>query len=240
MEPALNLLAANNPNVRQRYLTDFDRINIDDTICILYNNPLFWKIFATNYNIFINNAPHLIIPNMVFLVVPHVVNYLLAINIFLSEDVDFQFLDTQELSGKEFVMQKYYLTDEEFVSKEDLATARLYFKRPGRIRRLQHCLKLKVLTSDYWILYEFLNNLENNIKKFLFNFFFQDNIGKDKDSWKTVFHLVGLWSWMRRTLDFFRRIGFQILTAASIFFTQDIGEFFFCFPLIVLVIKSKR
>ncbi|PKC02470.1 hypothetical protein RhiirA5_425198 [Rhizophagus irregularis] len=60
------------------------------------------------------------------------------------------------------------------------------------------------------------------------------------DSWKTVFHLVGLWSWMRRTLDFFRRIGFQILTAASIFFTQDIGEFFFCFPLIVLVIKSKR
>ncbi|GET60510.1 hypothetical protein GLOIN_2v1763315 [Rhizophagus irregularis DAOM 181602=DAOM 197198] len=152
MEPALNLLAANNPNVRQRYLTDFDRINIDDTICILYNNPLFWKIFATNYNIFINNAPHLIIPNM---------------------DVDFQFLDTQELSGKEFVMQKYYLTDEEFVSKEDLATARLYFKRPGRIRRLQHCLKLKVLTSDYWILYEFLNNLENNIKKFLFNFFFQ-------------------------------------------------------------------
>ncbi|CAG8549825.1 1901_t:CDS:2 [Rhizophagus irregularis] len=29
MEPALNLLAANNPNVRQRYLTDFDRINID-------------------------------------------------------------------------------------------------------------------------------------------------------------------------------------------------------------------
>ncbi|CAB4385456.1 unnamed protein product [Rhizophagus irregularis] len=53
-------------------------------------------------------------------------------------------------------------------------------------------------------------------------------------------YLVGLWSWMRRTLDFFRRIGFQILTAASIFFTQDIGEFFFCFPLIVLVIKSKR
>ncbi|CAB4377835.1 unnamed protein product [Rhizophagus irregularis] len=27
-------------------------------------------------------------------------------------------------------------TDEEFVSKEDLATARLYFKRPGHIRRL--------------------------------------------------------------------------------------------------------
>ncbi|PKK76311.1 hypothetical protein RhiirC2_707488 [Rhizophagus irregularis] len=35
MEPALNLLAANNPNVRQRYLTDFDRINIDDTIVLL-------------------------------------------------------------------------------------------------------------------------------------------------------------------------------------------------------------
>ncbi|CAB4424357.1 unnamed protein product [Rhizophagus irregularis] len=46
------------------------------------------------------------------------------------KDVDFQFLDTQELGGKEFLMQKYYLTD------EDLATARLYFKRPGRIRRL--------------------------------------------------------------------------------------------------------
>ncbi|CAB4381841.1 unnamed protein product [Rhizophagus irregularis] len=30
-----------------------------------------------------------------------------------------------------------------------------------------------VLTSDYWILYEFLNNLENNIKKIFFNFFFQ-------------------------------------------------------------------
>ncbi|GBC27317.2 hypothetical protein GLOIN_2v1885764 [Rhizophagus irregularis DAOM 181602=DAOM 197198] len=33
----------------------------------------------------VNNAQHLIIPNMVFLVVPHVVNFLLAINILLSE-----------------------------------------------------------------------------------------------------------------------------------------------------------
>ncbi|CAB4385455.1 unnamed protein product [Rhizophagus irregularis] len=163
MEPALNLLAANNPNVRQRYLTDFDRINIDDTIVLLSpiersthflsaSNSLidesasftithYFGKFLPLIIIFlvINNAPHLIIPNMVFLVVPH--------------DVDFQFLDTQELSGKEFVMQKYYLTDEEFVSKEDLATARLYFKRPGRIRRLflesQRCLKLKVLTSFF-------------------------------------------------------------------------------------------
>ncbi|CAB4385408.1 unnamed protein product [Rhizophagus irregularis] len=35
MEPALNLLAADNPNVRQRYLTDFDCINIDDTMVLL-------------------------------------------------------------------------------------------------------------------------------------------------------------------------------------------------------------
>ncbi|CAB5355747.1 unnamed protein product [Rhizophagus irregularis] len=33
--------------------------------------------------------------------------------------------------------------------------------------------------------------------------------------------------WTRRTLDFFRRIGFQILTAASIFFTQDLESSFF-------------
>ncbi|UZO02582.1 uncharacterized protein OCT59_021061 [Rhizophagus irregularis] len=33
----------------------------------------------------VNNTPHLVIPNMVFLIVPHVVNFLLAINIFLSE-----------------------------------------------------------------------------------------------------------------------------------------------------------
>ncbi|CAB5350651.1 unnamed protein product [Rhizophagus irregularis] len=132
MEPALNLLAANNPNVRQRYLTDFDRINIDDTIVLLSpiersthflsaSNSLidesasftithYFGKFLPLIIIFlvINNAPHLIIPNMVFLVVPH--------------DVDFQFLDTQELSGKEFVMQKYYL---------------------------QRCLKLKVLTSFF-------------------------------------------------------------------------------------------
>ncbi|CAB4446247.1 unnamed protein product [Rhizophagus irregularis] len=35
MEPALNLLTADNPNVRQRYLTDFDHINIDDTMVLL-------------------------------------------------------------------------------------------------------------------------------------------------------------------------------------------------------------
>uniref|UniRef100_U9T6F4 Uncharacterized protein n=1 Tax=Rhizophagus irregularis (strain DAOM 181602 / DAOM 197198 / MUCL 43194) TaxID=747089 RepID=U9T6F4_RHIID len=66
MEPALNLLAANNPNVRQRYLTDFDRINIDSNRTFLsasnslidesasftITRKLFWKIFATNYNIF--------------------------------------------------------------------------------------------------------------------------------------------------------------------------------------------
>ncbi|CAB4414769.1 unnamed protein product [Rhizophagus irregularis] len=33
----------------------------------------------------VNNTPHLVIPNMVFLVVPHVVSFLLAINILLSE-----------------------------------------------------------------------------------------------------------------------------------------------------------
>ncbi|RGB40402.1 hypothetical protein C1646_753350 [Rhizophagus diaphanus] len=33
----------------------------------------------------VNNTPHLVIPNMVFLIVPHVVNFSLAINIFLSE-----------------------------------------------------------------------------------------------------------------------------------------------------------
>ncbi|CAB5359705.1 unnamed protein product [Rhizophagus irregularis] len=101
------------------YLTDFDRINIDDTIVLLSpierathflsaSNSLidesasftithYFGKFLPLIIIFlvINNAPHLIIPNMVFLVVPH--------------DVDFQFLDTQELSGKEFVMQKYYL-----------------------------------------------------------------------------------------------------------------------------------
>ncbi|CAB5125506.1 unnamed protein product [Rhizophagus irregularis] len=45
--------------------------------------------------------------------------------------------------------------------------------------------------------------------------------------------------WTRRKLDFFRRIGFQILTAASIFFTQDLESSFFV-SLIVLIIKSKR
>ncbi|PKY57619.1 hypothetical protein RhiirA4_549733 [Rhizophagus irregularis] len=33
----------------------------------------------------VNNTPHLIVPNMVFLIVPHIVNFLLAINIYLSE-----------------------------------------------------------------------------------------------------------------------------------------------------------
>ncbi|PKY54591.1 hypothetical protein RhiirA4_473482 [Rhizophagus irregularis] len=33
----------------------------------------------------VNNTPHLVIPNMVFLIVPHIVNFLLTINIYLSE-----------------------------------------------------------------------------------------------------------------------------------------------------------
>ncbi|GES80466.1 hypothetical protein GLOIN_2v1763315 [Rhizophagus clarus] len=35
MEPTLNLLVANDQNVRQRYLTKFDRVNIDDTMVLL-------------------------------------------------------------------------------------------------------------------------------------------------------------------------------------------------------------
>ncbi|PKK57292.1 hypothetical protein RhiirC2_798306 [Rhizophagus irregularis] len=35
MEPALNLLAADNLNVHRRYLTNFNRINIDDTMVLL-------------------------------------------------------------------------------------------------------------------------------------------------------------------------------------------------------------
>ncbi|CAB4490886.1 unnamed protein product [Rhizophagus irregularis] len=35
MEPALNLLAADDLNVRRRYLDDVDRINIDDTMVLL-------------------------------------------------------------------------------------------------------------------------------------------------------------------------------------------------------------
>ncbi|CAB4424695.1 unnamed protein product [Rhizophagus irregularis] len=35
MEPALNLLAADDSNVRQRYLNDFDRVKIDDTMVLL-------------------------------------------------------------------------------------------------------------------------------------------------------------------------------------------------------------
>ncbi|CAB4477506.1 unnamed protein product [Rhizophagus irregularis] len=35
MEPALNLLAADDLNVRRRYLTNFNRINIDDTMVLL-------------------------------------------------------------------------------------------------------------------------------------------------------------------------------------------------------------
>ncbi|CAB4392710.1 unnamed protein product [Rhizophagus irregularis] len=35
MEPALNLLAADDPNVRQRYLDDVDRVNVDDTMVLL-------------------------------------------------------------------------------------------------------------------------------------------------------------------------------------------------------------
>ncbi|CAB4381840.1 unnamed protein product [Rhizophagus irregularis] len=42
---------------------------------------------------------------------------------------------------------------------------------------------------------------------------------------KDSYFVFGVWT--RRTLDFFRRIGFQILTAASIFFTQDLESSFF-------------
>ncbi|CAB4399960.1 unnamed protein product [Rhizophagus irregularis] len=35
MEPALNLLAADDPNVRQRYLDDVNRVNVDDTMVLL-------------------------------------------------------------------------------------------------------------------------------------------------------------------------------------------------------------
>ncbi|CAB4404394.1 unnamed protein product [Rhizophagus irregularis] len=35
MEPALNLLAADDPNVRRRYLGEVDRVNVDDTMVLL-------------------------------------------------------------------------------------------------------------------------------------------------------------------------------------------------------------
>ncbi|CAG8710660.1 7745_t:CDS:2 [Rhizophagus irregularis] len=46
-----------------------------------------------------------------------------------SANVDFQFLDTQVLEP--------LVNDEEFVSKEELATARLYFKQPGHVSPTQ-------------------------------------------------------------------------------------------------------
>ncbi|PKY22941.1 hypothetical protein RhiirB3_471168 [Rhizophagus irregularis] len=57
--------------------------------------------------------------------------------------------------------------------------------------------------SDFQ-LYEFLNNLENNIKKIFFNFFFQDRITSEKTNRSLEFGRVENWI-------FFRRIGFQIL-----------------------------
>uniref|UniRef100_U9UBZ7 Uncharacterized protein n=1 Tax=Rhizophagus irregularis (strain DAOM 181602 / DAOM 197198 / MUCL 43194) TaxID=747089 RepID=U9UBZ7_RHIID len=71
-----------------------------------------------------------------------------------SANVDFQFLDTQ-------VLGEPLVNDEEFVSKEELATARLYFKQPGHMVELQalkcvnNCFDTvtnSVLTSDYSIL----------------------------------------------------------------------------------------